>query len=96
MWNNEPKRKSSRVYTITLDSLAVAISFPCRLFAEYLLKGQLRRTKAIQVHSKICHYSFQESILWDPSQSKEGTLAITVKLLSNKGLEFTAGVFRIG
>ena len=67
MWNNEQKRKSSRVYTITLDSLAVVVSFPCRLFAEYLLKGQMHRTKTIQVHSKICHYSFQETILWDPS-----------------------------
>ena len=94
MRNNRSKTNNQKSYTVNIETLTVKLSFPCRLFAEYQLNNKLQKTKTIQVTSKQSQYPFNENIFWDKRQEKL-PLIVTFKLLSNQGLEFTAGALYI-
>lgn len=84
-----------------IERIHIKVKFACRLYLEYQYHGESRKSREIRIDQKASLYQIDEPIEWQSSgvissnKNEEDELVIYVKLLSNKGLAFTAGVITV-
>jgi hypothetical protein len=77
---------------VNIESVQIYVKFACRFHLEYQTAGQTRRTREVRIDAKTQKYPFCEEVSW---QASSEDLKLQIKLLSNNGLAFTAGLFRV-
>lgn len=85
-----PKKPGSHLL-MHIDHLEVKVSFPCRLFFEYSSTNRQVRTPELTINPKIHQYVYNVSLPLNDFNNP-----VTVKLLSARGMEFTAGSIYVG
>lgn len=77
---------------VSIESVQIYVKFACRFHLEYQAAAHTRRTRELRIDAKTQQYPYGEEVSW-PASSED--LKLQVKLLSNNGLAFTAGLFRL-
>lgn len=88
-------------FHFSVERIHIKVKFCCRLYLEYFSNEESRKSKEVRIDQKNVFYRIDEEIdvLIGNGRSKgkdcDESLGIYIKLMSSKGLAFTAGVTSI-